>query len=266
MSLQRSNSYRRACVGIVCALGALLASCATGVGIDGEVLLVPYPEEEEVEGGDDLDGATNSLEPAIDDADVVAGAEPSTNAESEDSNASPAEEPDDDDPEQVPAEGIPIDTEQDNDDIDRDNDNDPDPIIPPDPSPSVPPVDVQPPSSTPPSTTPPSTTPPITPPIDTTPPAPSLPPTDPLPPVEPPALPLEGHCLSAWEGSSCDTCSGQTQSDLLACRVYIDCYIINECDPLTCGSIEQACGVNSLGNGLAPKGVADAVYSCMCTP
>jgi hypothetical protein len=276
-SLQRGNSYRRACAGIACALAALVASCANGVGIEGDVLLVPYPEE--VEDGDDLDGVTNSLEPS--DAEVVAGASEDPSTDGEDPNASPGES-DDEDPEQVPAEGIPIDTEQDSDDDDNDDDDpdatDPDPVDPPAPSPSVPPVDIPPPSTTPPSTTPPSTpppsiTPPSTPPVDPTPPTPTNPPITPVPdplppidPIQPPALPLEGHCLSAWEGSSCDTCSGQTQSDLLACRAYIDCYIVNECDPLTCGNVEQVCGVNSLGNGLAPKGVADAVYGCMCAP
>jgi hypothetical protein len=69
-----------------------------------------------------------------------------------------------------------------------------------------------------------------------------------------------------WEGSTCDVCSGQTQSDRLACRVHIDCYILNDCDPVSCGTLDDACGVNELGNGLAPKDIADEVYGCMCAP
>ena len=94
---------------------------------------------------------------------------------------------------------------------------------------------------------------------------------DPVPSLDPEAipavaLPAAGPCLAGWEGSRCDTCSGQTQSDRLACSVYLDCYLVNACDPVNCGSLEQVCGVNRLGNGLAPKDIADAVYSCMCAP
>ena len=112
-----------------------------------------------------------------------------------------------------------------------------------------------PPDNDPPSSGP--TQPPVTNPV----PVPDLDP-DPVPTP----LPAAGHCLAGWEGSSCDTCSGQTQSDRLSCRLYIDCYIVSDCDPASCGSVEQVCGVNRLGNGFAPKDIADSVYGCMCAP
>ena len=69
--------------------------------------------------------------------------------------------------------------------------------------------------------------------------------------------------LAGWEGSECDTCSTQTQSDLTACRDYLDCYIANDCGPATCGYPDDVCGVNTIGGGAA-KDIADQTFYCLC--
>ncbi len=246
-------------MGVACVLGALVAGCATGVSIDDNVSLIP-PSALVERGGDPataegVDPSTNDI--AADEELTPASGEMSEGTPNENlprgdqqaGNAPSSSPPDDDEPEdddssQVPPDDEPItDTDPDVDDPDPG----PDPITPPDPVPGLPPV-VNPPASNPPN-----------PPPD----------PDPLPPLDPDDIPtpvLPGHCLTAWEGSSCDVCSGQTQSDRLACRVHIDCYILNDCDPLSCGSLDAACGVNRLNNGLAPKEIADEVYGCMCAP
>lgn len=256
--LQRSNSCRRA--GLACVLGVLATSCATGSSIDGDdVLLIPRTA-----------GAEGSSEPAEAEA-TAEGLEPSTSgaeaaAEAELTPVS-AETG-----EGGPAGELPRGDQRDNDEQSPSRSGDAEPAgaepsgedAAPDPEPNVDDPDVGLPPVTQPS-----------PPADT----PSSDPTDappatepePLPSVDPdptptPVPPVEGHCLEAWEGSSCDVCSGQTQSDRLACRVHIECYIANDCDPISCGSLEAACGANRLGNGLAPKEIADAVYDCMCGP
>jgi hypothetical protein len=262
-SLQRGNS----CRSVACVVAALVASCATGTSIHEDDIIV-IPSTPGAQSDDDLaapEGAANGVEPSTNGVEAASDAEPlpasgpmseggpgedlprgDQPGDEEPSSSPPAdEEPRDDDPEQVPPEDIPI--------VDTEPDPDLDPITPTDPLPPLSP-DGDPPSGDP-------SDPPGGAGSD---PAP-VPPIDPGE-VPPPVLPTAGHCLAAWEGSRCDVCSSQTQSDLLACRLYIDCYIDNDCDPVSCGSLEQVCGVNRLGNGLAPKGVADAVYGCMCAP
>jgi hypothetical protein len=263
VSSQQRNSRQSGRVGIACVLGALVAGCATGVSIDDNVSLIPPSALIEREpttpegGGDGLEPSPNDI--AVDEEPTPASGEMSEGAPDEnlargdqqagnEPNPSPPEdeEPEDDDSAPVPPDDEPIpDTDPDVDDPDPT----PGPTTPPDPAPGLPPV-VNPPVSNPPN-----------PPGGTDP--------DPLPPLDPDDIPtpvLPGHCLAGWEGSSCDVCSGQTQSDRLACRVHIDCYILNDCDPVSCGNLDAACGVNSLNNGLAPKEIADEVYGCMCAP
>ncbi len=255
----RSSRRSRSCwsaVGVACILGALAASCANGVAIGNEdVLFLPpgaRPIEEGAEGaGDGLDESADDAEgsgltPVSDETGEGNPDEQLPRADQPSDDEPADDEPEGDGPEQVPPDDLPISQP------DPDPDPDPapgnDPIIQPDP---VPPITPQNPPATDPTDPPPATDPD---------PAPVPPVIDDVP------LPAAGHCLGGWEGSSCDTCSGQTQSDRLACRVFIDCYIINDCDPATCGNVEEPCSVNRLGNGLAPKDIADAVYGCMCAP
>lgn len=259
-SLQRSMSCWRV-AGVACVLGALASSCANGVPIgNDDVLFLPpgaRPVGDELEGAEGAAGDSDELQG--DDADG-AGLTPVSNGtgdgnpneelpRADQPNDDSNEEPEGDDPEQIPDDDLPI------SDPDPDSDPDPgigqDPSSAPDPVPPITPAD------------PPSSDPDDPPPAADPDPA-SIPPV--IDVVPPGALPAAGHCLAGWEGSSCDTCSGQTQSDRLSCRLYIDCYITNDCDPATCGSVEQVCGVNRLGNGLAPKDIADTVYGCMCAP
>jgi hypothetical protein len=256
---QRSRSCWSA-VGVACILGALTASCANGVAIvDEDVLFLPpgaRPVEDELEspeGADDLDESAaegSGLTPVSDETGEGNADEQLPRADQASDDEPADEQPEGEDPEHIPPTDLPISDPE--PDPDPDPDGDPgdaqDPIIQPDP---VPPITPQNPPSSDPADPPPATDPD---------PAPIPPIIDDVP------LPAAGHCLGGWEGSSCDVCSGQTQSDRLSCRLYIDCYIINDCDPGTCGSIEQACGVNRVGNGLAPKEIADTVYGCMCSP
>jgi len=77
------------------------------------------------------------------------------------------------------------------------------------------------------------------------------------------------RCIQNWPGHPCDICSGQTQSDLVACSLFLDCYAENGCSPEGCGSPDDICGVNHPGlnsYGSAPKVIADHVYKCMNCP
>ena len=246
-------------MGVACVLGALVASCATGVGIDEDVLVVPRSPGVQSDGDPDArEGASDGAEPSTNDGEAAAGAElspPSGEMSeggpdedlargdqpvgNEPSSSPPAdEEPRGDDSEQVPPEDVPI--------VDTEPEPGLDPITQPDPEGDADPSDpADPPGATDPELDP-----------------PTLDPGE----VPAPVLPAPAHCLAGWEGSSCDACSGQTQSDRSACRLYIDCYLESDCEPASCGSLDQACSVNRLGNGLAPKDIADAVYSCMCAP
>jgi hypothetical protein len=263
---------------VVCVLGALAVSCATGMDIRDDVQLVEYEPEgvsspvESLENTGDRvtsepvtsepvtsepvtpEGATGGVQPSTSEAEG-AGAELPV-ASGEVSEADPTSEPErgnqtgDGAPSSSPpAEAAPA----------GDSEPAPPEDVPPvaaDPEVDDPGVALDPITGSGAPASPPSAT-------DSD--------LDPVPSLDPEAipaaaLPAEGPCLAGWEGSSCDTCSGETQSDRLACRVYIDCYLVNDCDPVSCGNLEQVCGVNRLGNGLAPKGVADAVYSCRCAP
>jgi len=72
-------------------------------------------------------------------------------------------------------------------------------------------------------------------------------------------------CLASWQGSSCDTCSTQTQADHKACSVVLQCYADNACSPTACGALDQKCGQNTLQIGSAAYQIANMVYSCLCT-
>lgn len=72
-------------------------------------------------------------------------------------------------------------------------------------------------------------------------------------------------CLANWSSSvQCDTCSGQTQSDLKACAQVLDCYQANDCGPATCSGNDQTCGANKLQQGTAAYPIAADVYACLC--
>jgi len=71
-------------------------------------------------------------------------------------------------------------------------------------------------------------------------------------------------CLTGWKSSNCDMCSTQTQGDLQACSIVLQCYEDNNCSPTTCGQPDQMCGQNKLGKGTAPYPVALQVYNCRC--
>jgi len=72
-------------------------------------------------------------------------------------------------------------------------------------------------------------------------------------------------CLLNWASNvTCDTCSGQTQSDLKACSLVLDCYLANNCGPETCSGNDQTCGSNTLQKGTAAYPVAKTVYDCLC--
>lgn len=74
-----------------------------------------------------------------------------------------------------------------------------------------------------------------------------------------------GHCLENWQGSRCDTCSDQEQSDRAACAQVLACYLENDCGPDTCSGDLDVCGVNAIGAGRAPFAIATAVYACRCS-
>lgn len=261
--LQGGSLHRNAGLGLACVLGALTASCATGSPIENEdVVFIPSARPSSADrGGGDGDGVEPSASEAGEGLQPASG-ETTQEGDADDlprsdqpGEGDPSSQPDDEEPadgdsEPLPPVDVPI---VDTDDPDIDDTDDPtpgpgsNPIIEPDPVPEPPEDDDSPPAPD-----------PVVPPV-------TNPDLNPVPPLEPDsALPAAGHCLAGWEGSSCDVCSGQTQSDRLACRLYIDCYIASDCDPASCGSVEQVCGVNRLGNGLAPKEIADSVYGCMC--
>ncbi len=71
-------------------------------------------------------------------------------------------------------------------------------------------------------------------------------------------------CAAGWEGDTCDSCSGQTQSDKQACAQILDCYVQHECGPSSCANNDDVCGVNKIGKGTAGYPIAKTVYDCMC--
>jgi hypothetical protein len=75
---------------------------------------------------------------------------------------------------------------------------------------------------------------------------------------------MSTNCLVGWEGSNCDTCSNQTQGDLKACSIVLQCYEDNSCTPTTCGQPDQACGQNTIGMGTGAFPIATTVYNCRC--
>lgn len=74
----------------------------------------------------------------------------------------------------------------------------------------------------------------------------------------------EGSCLTGWQGSSCDICSGETQSDRAKCKALLECYEKHSCGPQSCADDGQACGTAAIGAGAAPYPIAAAVYDCRC--
>jgi hypothetical protein len=74
----------------------------------------------------------------------------------------------------------------------------------------------------------------------------------------------EGSCLTGWQGSSCDVCSGETQSDRANCKALLECYEKHSCGPHSCADDGQACGTAAIGAGTAPYPIAAAVYKCRC--
>ena len=57
----------------------------------------------------------------------------------------------------------------------------------------------------------------------------------------------------------------QNASDMPICEKYIQCYIMNDCDPTTaCGQNSGICGVNTVGGGNAPMSAAVTTYMCAC--
>lgn len=246
--LQRSPVYRGAPVRVACVLGALLASCANGASIDDDVWFIPRTEA--AQGSDDPavpDDLAGDLEPSAESAEVAADAELEPGS-GEGREEGPSED--------LPRADQPADGEQDP----SMTGGNPEPDLPPDvgvPPSAQPDLLPDPAPGADPSSEP------------TAPGAATEPDADPAPDLAPEQTPApvpgaEAHCLEGWEGSSCDVCSGQTQSDRQACRLHIDCYIANDCDPVSCGSLEAACGVNRVGNGFVPKEIADVVYGCMC--
>ncbi|RYZ07419.1 MAG: hypothetical protein EOO73_12255 [Myxococcales bacterium] len=72
-------------------------------------------------------------------------------------------------------------------------------------------------------------------------------------------------CAAGWQGNvMCDTCTGQTQSDLKACVAVLDCYVLNSCGPASCSQNDDKCGANKLQKGTAAYPIAKQVYDCMC--
>lgn len=72
-------------------------------------------------------------------------------------------------------------------------------------------------------------------------------------------------CAAGWrKQSSCDQCATQTQPDLQACAVILDCYVDKACGPRSCATTDQVCGPNVLRQGAAAYSIAQAVYDCMC--
>lgn len=72
-------------------------------------------------------------------------------------------------------------------------------------------------------------------------------------------------CPTGWrDQSTCDQCATQVQPDLRACAIILDCYVSKSCGPRSCGSTDQKCGPNVLGEGTAAYAIAQEVYTCMC--
>jgi hypothetical protein len=72
-------------------------------------------------------------------------------------------------------------------------------------------------------------------------------------------------CATGWRNqSACEQCATQTQPDLQACAVILDCYVSKSCGPSSCAGADQKCGPNVLREGAAAYGIAQDVYACMC--
>lgn len=72
-------------------------------------------------------------------------------------------------------------------------------------------------------------------------------------------------CAAGWrDQTACDECATQTQPDLQACAVILDCYVSKSCGPSSCAGTDQKCGPNVLREGSAAYQIAQNVYSCIC--
>jgi hypothetical protein len=72
-------------------------------------------------------------------------------------------------------------------------------------------------------------------------------------------------CAAGWRSqSACEQCATQTQPDLRACAVILDCYVSKSCGPSSCASTDQKCGPNVLQEGAAAYSIAQEVYTCLC--
>lgn len=79
------------------------------------------------------------------------------------------------------------------------------------------------------------------------------------------SAPGSTSCATGWRNqSACEQCATQTQPDLQACAVILDCYVSKSCGPSSCAGADQKCGPNVLGKGAAAYGIAQDVYACMC--
>ncbi|HLK35643.1 MAG TPA: hypothetical protein VKU41_02750, partial [Polyangiaceae bacterium] len=77
--------------------------------------------------------------------------------------------------------------------------------------------------------------------------------------------PPDGPCNLQSLPSSCPDCMTQNASDAPICKMYLQCFATNACDPATaCGSNDGVCGVNKIGGGEAPYQAAVATYKCAC--
>lgn len=74
------------------------------------------------------------------------------------------------------------------------------------------------------------------------------------------------QCLVGWRATPAGTtCTKQTQSDLAACSLILDCYIKNHCGPASCSSQDASCGANKIGKGTAGYGIAKTVFTDLCS-
>ena len=72
-------------------------------------------------------------------------------------------------------------------------------------------------------------------------------------------------CVTGWRNqSACDQCATQTQPDLQACAMILDCYVRQRCGPHSCATTDQVCGPNVLRKGAAAYSIAQDVYACIC--
>jgi hypothetical protein len=88
---------------------------------------------------------------------------------------------------------------------------------------------------------------------------------------------FDAHSLLAdWRNTTCGgICTSQTQSDRALCYTYLDCYRDHSCWPTAscdanschqvpaCALPDGVCGVNGKPGGMAPKTIADQVFTCL---